>query len=72
MSGFSSIAFKSEGKVTVQQTGKESLTISAEDNLLPLLESSVTNGILSIAKINVRRSVYGEDDIIFLKSKSKS
>lgn len=52
VSGFSSIAFKSEGNVTVQQTGKESLTISAEDNLLPLLESSVTNGILSIGTIN--------------------
>ena len=52
VSGFSSIAFKSEGKVTVQQTGKESLTISAEDNLLPLLESSVTNGILSIGTVN--------------------
>ena len=52
VSGFSSIAFKSEGKVRVQQTGKESLTISAEDNLLPLLESSVTNGILSIGTVN--------------------
>ncbi len=50
VSGFSSIAFNSEGKVTVQQTGKESLTINAEDNLLPLLESRVTNGILSLAK----------------------
>jgi Putative auto-transporter adhesin, head GIN domain len=52
VSGFSSIAFKSEGKVTVQQTGKESLTISAEENLLPLLESSVSNGILSIGTVN--------------------
>jgi hypothetical protein len=49
---FSSIAFKSEGKVTVQQTGKESLTISAEENLLPLLESHVTNHILSIGTVN--------------------
>jgi hypothetical protein len=52
VSGFSSIAFKSEGNVTVQQTGKESLTISAEDNLLPLLESSVTDHILSIGTVN--------------------
>lgn len=52
VSGFSSIAFKSEGNVTVQQNGKESLTISAEDNLLPLLESSVTNGVLSIGTVN--------------------
>ena len=50
--GFSSIAFNSEGKVTIQQTGKESLTISAEDNLLPLLESRVTNRTLSIGTVN--------------------
>ncbi len=50
--GFSSIAFNSEGKVTVQQTGKESLTISAEDNLLPLLETRVTDRILSIGTVN--------------------
>jgi hypothetical protein len=49
---FSSIAFKSEGKVTVRQTGKESLTISAEENLLPLLETRVTNHILSIGTVN--------------------
>jgi Putative auto-transporter adhesin, head GIN domain len=52
VSGFSSIAFNSEGKVTVQQTGKESLTITAEDNLLPLLESQVTDGTLSIGTVN--------------------
>ncbi len=44
--GFSSISFKSVGKVTVQQTGKESLTITAENNILPLLESRVADNIL--------------------------
>jgi Putative auto-transporter adhesin, head GIN domain len=52
VNGFSSIVFNSEGKVTVQQTGKESLTINAEDNLLPLLESRVTDRILSIGTVN--------------------
>jgi Putative auto-transporter adhesin, head GIN domain len=52
VSEFSSIAFKSEGKVTVQQTGKESLTISAEENLLPLLETRVTDRVLSIGTVN--------------------
>jgi hypothetical protein len=46
VAGFSSISFKSVGKVTVQQTGKESLTIAAEDNILPLLESRVADNIL--------------------------
>jgi Putative auto-transporter adhesin, head GIN domain len=52
VSGFSSISSKSVGKVTVQQTGKESLTITADDNILPLLESRVADNVLylSIAK----------------------
>jgi len=49
---FSSISSKSVGKVTVQQTGKESLTITADDNILPLLESRVADNVLylTIAK----------------------
>jgi hypothetical protein len=52
VAGFSSVSFKSVGKVIVQQTGKESLMISAEDNILPLLESRVADNILylTIAK----------------------
>jgi Putative auto-transporter adhesin, head GIN domain len=52
VTGFSSIDFKSEGKVTVQQTGKESLIINAEDNLLPLLETRVANHILYLGTVN--------------------
>ena len=52
VSGFSSISSKSIGRVMIQQTGKESLTISADDNILPLLESRVVDNILylTIAK----------------------
>jgi hypothetical protein len=52
VAGFSSISFKSVGKVTMQQTGKESLMITAEDNILPLLENRVADNILylTIAK----------------------
>jgi Putative auto-transporter adhesin, head GIN domain len=46
VSKFSSISFKSVGKLKIQQTGKESLTISAEDNILPLLESRVADNVL--------------------------
>jgi Putative auto-transporter adhesin, head GIN domain len=52
VAGFSSIFFKSEGKVIVQQTGKESLAIRAEDNILPLLESRVADGILYLGTVN--------------------
>lgn len=52
VAGFSSISFKSEGKVMVQQTGKESLTISAEENLLPLLETRVADHVLYLGTVN--------------------
>jgi len=50
--GFSSIASKFVGKITIQQTGRESLTIAADDNILPLLESRVADRTLylTIAK----------------------
>lgn len=46
VSNFSSISSESVGRVTVQQTGKESLTITAEDNILPLLKSYVADNVL--------------------------
>ncbi len=52
VSGFSSISFKSVGMVKVQQTGKESLTISAEDNLLPILEGRVVDRTLYLGTVN--------------------
>jgi Putative auto-transporter adhesin, head GIN domain len=54
VSGFSSISFKSVGRVKVQQTGKESLMISAEDNILPLLKSHVADNILNLTIVNDR------------------
>ena len=52
VAGFSSISFESVGMVKIQQTGKESLTISAEDNLLPLLEGRVTDRTLYLGTVN--------------------
>ena len=49
---FSSISFKSVGKLKIQQTGKESLTIIAEDNILPILESRVSDQTLYISNAN--------------------
>jgi hypothetical protein len=46
VSNFSSISLHGVGKATIKQTGKESLTITAEDNLLPLLEATVADGKL--------------------------
>jgi len=68
--GFSSISSKSVGRVTVQQTGKESLKITAEDNILPLLESRVADNVLYLtnrkdASINATRPI---DFVVEVKS----
>ncbi len=46
--GFTAISFSGVGQVIVEQTGKESLSITADDNILPLLESKVTDGTLHL------------------------
>ncbi|QSJ14437.1 DUF2807 domain-containing protein [Nostoc sp. UHCC 0702] len=49
--GFSSISSESVGRIMVQQIGKESLTITAEDNILPLLESRVADNVLYLTTV---------------------
>jgi hypothetical protein len=46
VSGFSAVSLSGSGDVRIEQTGQESLTIEAEDNLLPLLETYVDDGTL--------------------------
>jgi hypothetical protein len=55
--GFSSIDLAGIGQVRVEQTGRESVTVEAEDNLLPLLVTRVENGRLTLAtkdNVNIR------------------
>lgn len=46
--GFSEIWLAGTGEVLVEQTGTESLTVEAEDNLLPLLEARVRGPRLTL------------------------
>lgn len=48
VSGFDEIAVFGSGKVIVDVTGSESLTIEAEDNIMPFLETEVRNGRLEL------------------------
>ncbi|MEA5580193.1 DUF2807 domain-containing protein [Nodularia harveyana UHCC-0300] len=67
---FSSISSESVGRMTIQQTGKESLKITAEDNILPLLESRVADKVLYLtikkdASINATKPI---DFVVEVKS----
>ncbi len=60
--GFSSVQLAGTGEATILQTGSESLTIEAEENLLPLLTSDVSGGVLTLgtkpgASINPTRPI---------------
>lgn len=46
VSGFDEVRFRGSGELLIEQTGSESLTIEAEDNILPLLTADVENGKL--------------------------
>ena len=48
VAGFTAISLYSEGQVTIVQGDEETLTIETDDNMLEYLETTVTDGVLSI------------------------
>ena len=46
--GFTDVRLAGAGDAVVEQSGTESVTVEAEDNLLPLLETTVENGVLRL------------------------
>ena len=50
VSGFTKVELTGVGELTIEQTGAESLTVSAEDNLLPQLTSEVEGDTLILGK----------------------
>lgn len=64
VSGFDRISFSGAGDLFVEQAGEESLTIEAEDNLLPLLTSEVSDGRL-ILGVRPNSSISSTRPILF-------
>jgi hypothetical protein len=62
VSGFSEIVVGGSGVVMVEVTGTESVTIEAEDNIMPLLETDVSNGRLVL---DATRSISPTVDIVY-------
>ncbi len=48
VSGFTAIDFRTFGQVTITQGDSESLTIKGSDNIVPLIKTSVSGGVLKI------------------------
>ena len=62
VSGFSEIALFGSGTVRVDVNGTESLTVEAEDNIMPLLKTEVSNGRL---ELSVESSISPTTDITY-------
>jgi hypothetical protein len=62
VTGFSEIVVGGSGVVTVDVTGTESVSIEAEDNIMPYLETTVTNGRLVL---DASRSISPTVDIVY-------
>lgn len=64
VTGFDRISLEGVGRVIIDQTGSESLTITTDDNLIPHLTSEVRNGQLIIG-VTGNTSLDPTDDIVF-------
>ena len=62
VSGFDGIDLSGSGRVSVAVTGIESLTVEAEDNILPLLTTEVTNGRLELGS---KQSISPTREIVY-------
>ena len=62
VSGFNEIVLGGSGRVVVEVTGTESLTIEAEDNIMPLLETTVRSGRL---RLDTNRSISPTVEIVY-------
>ena len=52
VSGFNQVSVDGSGTLIITQGDKESLTIEAEDNILPNIKTSVNNNVLNIRHVN--------------------
>lgn len=48
LSGFSGVSLGIPAKLTVVQNGTESITLTADDNILPLISTDIVGGVLKI------------------------
>jgi len=62
VSGFNEIVLGGSGRVEVEVTGTESLTIEAEDNIMPLLEAQVSDGRLVLGNT---RNISPTVDVVY-------
>ena len=64
VSGFSAVSLNGSGRLVIEQTGSESLTVTGDDNLLPYIESSVSGKTLTLGEKS-GTNISPSKDIVF-------
>jgi hypothetical protein len=64
VSGFSAVSLDGSGRLVIEQTGTESLTITGDDNLLPYIESDVSGKTLTLGEKS-GTNISPSKDIVF-------
>ena len=67
VSGFEAVSFEGVARLVLEQSGTESLTITADDNILPLLISEVREGTLFLGFAS-HTSITNTEPIVFTLS----
>jgi len=65
VAGFTAVHLRGTGRVVIDQTGTESLTITTDDNLLPHIQSEVKGNTLELGQKEGMTSLRPTNDIVF-------
>lgn len=65
VAGFSAVSLNGSGRLVIEQTGSESLTVTTDDNLLPHIKSDVRNGTLELGSTISTPNLRPTEEIIF-------
>src|SRR5215471_5120296 len=70
VSGFSAVSLNGSGRLVIEQTGSESLTVTGDDNLLPYIETYVSGKTLTIGEKSGTNITPSKDIVFRLTVKS--
>jgi hypothetical protein len=65
VSGFSAVSLSGDGRLEIEQTGAESLTVTTDDNLLPYIKAEVRGNTLELGLNDPMANLRPTTDIIF-------
>ena len=68
VSGFSRVALKGSGRLLLDRTGNESVSVTADDNLLPYITSEVNGNTLTLGIDDSITGIRPTKDIVFTVS----